>query len=86
MSEEYNKRTWLNAADDSSTGSIVIFDGVPNWSKEGERTAFVELSDCHCKVRIHKGRFEEDADRAFRRKVIKLRDELNEYLDYLDKK
>lgn len=51
-SKHYNSRVWLNSDDKSSTGSIVAFHGKSDWSDKD--ASFLEVADCHGKVRIHK--------------------------------
>lgn len=53
---QYNTRQFINEADSHYTGSIVCFDGkaLINQGKVLERYTFVEISDCHGKIRIHR--------------------------------
>ncbi len=52
--EKYNKRTFLNGINSHYTGSVVCHDGVvSNRGKPAERYTFIEIADCHGKVRIH---------------------------------
>ena len=50
----YNTRTWLNGSNSRSTGSIVCYDGVTKFCDGVDRDSFVEISDCHSKIRLHK--------------------------------
>lgn len=53
----YNKREFINSEDSHYTGSLCCFDGiVSNQSRSAERYSFIELADCHNKVRIHTDR------------------------------
>lgn len=82
----YNSRCWLNNKKSSSTGSIVCFSGRSNYSFASESTPaysrFVELSDCHSKVRIHQARFETKAQ--YLRKIDKMIDALIKYRTSLE--
>lgn len=51
----YNKRVFLNNEDSHFTGSVVLCDAVNiiNQNKFVERHTFVEISDCHSKIRLH---------------------------------
>ena len=60
MSKTYLRKTyfkseaWLNPEDSPSTGSIVCYDGDVEYSDDGESPCvFVEIADCHQKVRLH---------------------------------
>jgi len=52
----YNRRIWLNQETSHYTGSIVCFDGedLENRGQTLSRYTFVEISDCHGKIRIHR--------------------------------
>lgn len=62
MSKTYSKKThfksqtFLNSKDSPSTGSIVCYDGdIEYCDEEGmQPCCFVEIADCHNKVRLHK--------------------------------
>ena len=50
----FNQRTWLNTLASHYTGSITCFDGtVKNRGQPLREYTFVEIADCHGKVRIH---------------------------------
>lgn len=57
-----NKRVWLNPENSSSTSTMVCYSGEANWSEENSDkpaiSRFVEIADCHGKIRIHQARFE----------------------------
>ena len=81
----YNKRVWLNPNDNSSTGAIVCFSGYSQWEdRDGNReiSHFVEVSDCHCKARIHRGKYDTLED--YLNKLRLLRDSIDEYVGYLE--
>jgi hypothetical protein len=50
----YCDRQWLNDNNSASTGSVVAFHGETTWRDKPEVTMFLELADCHNKVRLHK--------------------------------
>jgi hypothetical protein len=80
----YSKRLWLNSSNNPSTGSVVAFSGKVQWRKKEkpEKTQFLELSDCHCKVRLHQTYG--DSDKAYLKKIKKLKNFLGDYINYLE--
>lgn len=61
MDKTYSRKTYyksvtqLNPDDSPSTGSIVCYDGDIEYSDDGEQPCiFVEIADCHGKVRLHR--------------------------------
>ena len=81
----YNKRKWLNKDNSMSTGAIVIFDGkYPYSNKKPTKSCFVEFSDCHQKVRVHKSFADSSSDWMY--KIDTLIDELTLYKNYLEQK
>ena len=80
---KYNRRVWLNELSSSSTGSIVLYDGVNVDQDENEYTdMYVEVGSCKSKATIHKGYYDSIDD--YINKVKLMRDELNAYIDHLD--
>lgn len=81
----YNKRTWLNKETSSSTGSFVCYDGTYK-SDEGDDVpwSYVEVADCHCKVRLHQSR--SDTPQDFLDKLKLLHKELDTFIKYLETK
>ncbi|BCS55200.1 hypothetical protein GSbR_26010 [Geobacter sp. SVR] len=79
----YSKRYWLNAEGHSSTGSAVAFHGDSPWDRDGkrEKITFLEISDCHNKVRLHRSDFDDMAE--FIVKMEKLRDAITEFVSHL---
>ena len=51
----YNRRIWLNSVDSHYTGSITCCDAmnIVNRGKFMERYSFIEIADCHGKIRLH---------------------------------
>ncbi|MBB1074484.1 hypothetical protein HUU62_08680 [Rhodoferax sp. 4810] len=83
--EIFNKRIWLNSEKSPSTGSVVCFHGKSNWrhgsSQEPEIVDFIEVADCHCKVRLHRSHF--DTTGEFIEKTQLLAKTLNDFAEYL---
>ena len=79
----YNKRTWLNDPFSSSSGSIVCYHGFNEEETEEKpyELLFCEISDCHVKARLHKTVFE--SRKRFTDKMIRLRNELDAFINYL---
>lgn len=50
----FKSEIWLNKENSPSTGSIVCFDGNVEYTEGLEPCIFVEIADCHNKVRLHK--------------------------------
>ena len=50
----YSKRVWLNDGHLPSTGSVVAYHGDIAYPDGVDKAvAFLEVSDCHSKVRLH---------------------------------
>ena len=79
--ETYNKRTWLNADDSPSTGSVICFDGDVKWHDETIHTMFLQISDCCQSVRLHKS--DNDTKEDFINKIELLKNEIEEFLNHL---
>lgn len=81
----YNKRTWLNPDTSSSTSAVIAFDGkvtdLDTGVKYKER--FLEISDCRRKITLHLT--SDDSDEDFLNKMILLRQEIDEFIEYLKK-
>ena len=50
----YKTEKWLNPQTSPSTGSVVCYDGQTEFSDGIGRNAFLQISDCHNIVRLHK--------------------------------
>jgi hypothetical protein len=84
MDEKYLKRVWLNNDQSPSTGSVVAYHG-PMMFKIGEKTAsFLEISDCHNKVRLHVSPMDSMDD--FIQKLELLSNTINDFKTYLKNK
>ena len=78
--QTYSDRQWLNKDDSPSTGSFVAYSGPSPWKKK-ERLTFIEIADCHEKVRLHIAPMDTKDD--FIAKLIKLRNGLTKFIEYL---
>jgi hypothetical protein len=84
MDEKYCRKIFLADEDLSSTSTLVCYEGPPAWKDKDRpefREKFVEIGNCHCKIRLHKT--DAETDRQFLLKIALLRDQLSEFLDYL---
>lgn len=79
----YCKRIWLNKEDSPSTGSLVCFDGILEDDENLHHQMFVELGSCNTKARIHK--IFEDTPAEFLEKIILVRDNLNSFIQHIEK-
>jgi len=81
----YNTRKWLNKKNSMSSGSVFIYEGkYPYNGSKLVDSKFIEISDCHSKVRLHKSFADSDKDWEY--KVDRLIKELIKYRDYMDNK
>lgn len=51
---KYCVRKWLNDDDSASTGSAVAYHGEITWKDKPELTSYLEVADCHNKIRLHR--------------------------------
>lgn len=50
----YSSRKYLNPKNHPSTGDVYCFCGDwPDAKEQNDRNAFISISDCHAKVRLH---------------------------------
>ena len=79
----YSERIWLNPIDSRSTGSVAVFDGMVDYDygKGPERTTFLEVSDCHTKIRLHRAPF--DTLEMFIEKMTILNQSIERFIDHL---
>ena len=86
--KKYNSRTWLNPEGSSSSGSIVCFSGLGNFSYSGEKNRaevnYVEIADCQDKVTLHKSKY--DTDETFIKKIKLIKEELDKFITFLESK
>ena len=76
----YNKRVWLNDSKSPSTGSIVCYYGPDIWDP-GKVSMFIEISSCSSIARLHQAGTE--SKEKFIKKAVKLRDELNAFIEFM---
>jgi len=81
----YAKRAWLNKNDSPSTGSVVAYHGPRrfNGDEKPVTTAFLEVADCHSKVRLHLS--PDDTMQEFIQKMELLWDEIGRFIHHLKK-
>ena len=79
----YNKRTWLSPDTYDHTSSVVAFEGEVTYKDKRLRDAFLEVSDCRNKIRLHLT--SDDTIYSFTERIRLLRDELNLFIEYLEK-
>ncbi|HEY5588560.1 MAG TPA: hypothetical protein VIK86_06360 [Candidatus Paceibacterota bacterium] len=82
--EKYNKRTWLNNAESSSTSNIVAFDGDVKYSDEIFRDTFVHISDCKNSIKLHKK--DSEPMESFIEKLKLLKTEIELFINNLEQK
>ena len=81
---KFYRRIWLNKEGSASTGTAVAFSGVVKWKSDSEKTiTFLEISDCHCKVKLHKTY--SDSNEDFIEKMRKLSQLASNFADFLQK-
>lgn len=78
----YCKRTWLNKQNSPSTGNVVAYDGFYERDDKEYRNLFLSVSDCYNSARLHKT--EDDTVDDFIDKMKLLRDNINDFIDYLE--
>lgn len=85
MTKTYCKKEFLTDSPEPSSSSVVSFYGEIKWGKdtEGGNVSFLEISSCHEKARLHKTF--EMSDEDWLNQVRKLRNHINEYINFLEK-
>ena len=80
----YCKKEFLTDSPEPSTSTIVSFYGDIKWSKDesGGNVSFLEISSCHERARLH--RTYDMTEQDWIKQVKKLRDHINEYLEFLE--
>jgi len=83
MKQTYCKKEFLTEEPEPSTSTVVSFYGDIKWSKdvEGGNISFLEISSCHERARLH--RTFEMTHEEWVDQVCKLRDHINEYIEFL---
>ena len=82
MGKTYSKREWLNDNDSPSTGSVVCYHGPAKWNNKLKTVTFLEVADCQSKIRLHQS--PEDTLYQFSSKMMKLRDEIDNFITFLE--
>lgn len=77
----YKDCVWLNRNDSPSTGSVVCYDGIVEYTEGDYPTTFIEFADCQQKVRLH--RTHTDTPEEFIEKVDKIIKALTRFESYL---
>lgn len=79
----YCKKEFLTDSPEPSTSTVVSFYGDIKWSKDetGGNVSFIEISSCHERARLH--RTFEMTEQDWIKQIVKLRDHINDYLDFL---
>lgn len=72
----------LNPPNHPSTGHVVAYDGASPWRKK-EKYAYLEISDCQQKIRLHLART--DSTKDFVRKLKILRKVLDKFIKHLER-
>ena len=75
----YNKRTWLNKEDSTSTGNVAA---MVYKDEDDIITACLSVADCYNSARLHKTR--EDTMRDFIDKMKVLNNEIELFIKYLE--
>jgi len=76
----YNQRVWLNGKNAPSTGALVAYHGKSPYGKG--TTEFLELSDCHSSVRLHRAK--NDSRKMFIQKLKLLVRTINKFIKHLE--
>ena len=82
MNKTYNKRTWLNPIRYDQTSSVVAFEGMVIYDDKPIKTAFLEISDCHTKIRLY--RTVNDSSQDFINKLRLLNLEIELFMIHLE--
>jgi hypothetical protein len=79
----YSNRVWLNKDSSASTGSVVAFHGETTYGQcDPVITTFLEIADCHGKVKIHKIKIDSMED--YTSKLRRLSRVISNFADYLE--
>ncbi len=82
--EKWNKREWLNSISSDFTGSVVSFYGLVSYrGGRSEKDCFLEIADCHGKIRLHKTT--SYTLKQFIAKLKKLKKHIELFINHLEK-
>lgn len=76
----YATKKWLNSEKDPSTGAICCYAGPAPWQPK-RKTLYLEVSDCHNSVRLHKNEIQTKKD--FINKLVSLKEEIDNFINFL---
>lgn len=79
--ETYSERQWLNSEGKRSSGTVMAYHG-PSQHDPDETETLLEVSDCHCKIHLHKTKA--DTLGEFRTKLHILEKVVSDFLIFLD--
>ena len=84
MSKTYCKKEFLTNDPEPSTSTVVSFSGPITWGPDEQPkwVDFLEISSCHERARLH--RTYEMTLEDWINSVRRLRDHIDEYLDFLE--
>ncbi len=77
----FKSETWLNPPESPSTGSMVCYDGDVEYSEGEFPCVFIEISDCHQKIRLHMAHTDTMVD--FINKIEKMQNALKNFRNHL---
>jgi len=80
--KKYKRTTELNDKQSPSTGSCTAFYGKSQWKGFKSPYMFFEVADCGSKIRLHNSRL--DKRDVFIKKMKRLRNELDRFIDFLE--
>lgn len=78
---KYCKKTFIGTTQTSSTANICCFDGTETHYNKPYELIHVSISDCRNTVKIHF--LEDETFDQYYRKVKRMRDELDKFLEHL---
>ena len=78
---KYNRRTWLNKEESSSTSSIITFDGEVPYGDKNLRDTFLKIYDCKNSITIHKK--DDESVEIFLDKLKLLNKEIESFIKHL---
>jgi hypothetical protein len=83
----YCTKTFIAKPDCPSTSTVVCYDGPSAWidkDKPESRDKFLEVSSCHCTIRLHQTDIETDKDFIDKLKLLGL--EIHNFIRHLESK
>lgn len=79
----YKETTALNDDNKPSTGMVTAYAGKSPWPKAMKEYYFLEVQDCHSKIRLHNSQI--DSKKDFIKKLKRLHKAIGRFIDYLEK-